>query len=129
MVAVRDVRGILSERNVMPMELRGPAQSDSPIACNFGVFVPEKHERWQELGRNWRSRVQEIRELPDGYALRIPSDAESILAAAEWMTLDRLCCLFMTFTLQIEGEEKGVWLHLTGREGVKQFIRGAIERE
>jgi hypothetical protein len=70
--------------------------------------------------------VKEVRELPDGYALRLPPDATTIREAAEWMTLDRLCCPFFTFTLRIEREGAAVWLELTGREGVKDFMREAM---
>jgi hypothetical protein len=104
-------------------------QSESPIACNVAPFSPTQRERWQELGRNWRTSVQEIRELPDGYALRIPTDATSVMAVAEWMTLDRLCCPFFTFTLEIEREGGAVWLRLTGREGVKDFMQHALGRD
>ena len=74
-------------------------------------------------GGQWRTGVQESRELPDGYALRIPSDAGAVMAAAEWITLDRLCCPFLSYTLEIEREGGPVWLRLTGRPGVKEFIQ------
>ena len=104
-------------------------QGESPIACNVTPFSPTQRERWQELGKNWRTSVHEIRELPDGYALRIPTDAASVMAAAEWMTLDRLCCPFLTFTLEIGREGGAVWLRLTGREGVKSFMQQAMVRD
>ena len=94
----------------------------SPIACNVSPFSPAERRRWEELGRTWRTKVREVRELPGGYALRIPPDAASILAAAEWMALDRVCCPFMAFALEIEAEGRGVWLRLTGRSGVKEFL-------
>ena len=98
----------------------------SPIACNVSPFSPAEGRRWTELGQGWRTKVQEVRELPDGYALRIPSDAASVLAAAEWMTLDRLCCPFIAFALEVESEGGGVWLRLTGRPGVKEFMTQAM---
>src|SRR5947209_62141 len=104
------------------MEVPHHDASESPIACNVTPFSPAERERWQELGRDWRTKVQEIRELPDGYAFQLPSDAASIVAAAEWMSLDRLCCPFFTFALEIEREGGGVWLRLTGRPGVKELM-------
>jgi hypothetical protein len=99
---------------------------ESPFACNVAPFTPDQRARWQELGAEWRKQVSDIRELPDGFALRLPSAAEAILKAAEWMTLDRLCCPFMSFVLEIEAEGGPVWLRLTGREGTKEFMRAAM---
>ncbi|MGH7818626.1 MAG: hypothetical protein ACREQ9_02540 [Candidatus Binatia bacterium] len=105
-----------------------PNAVESPIACNVEPFSPEERRRWQELGSRWQASVQEIRELPDGYAFRIPSDAAAIVAAVEWMTLDRICCPFFTFSLEIEREHGPVWLTLTGREGAKEMLREGIGR-
>lgn len=98
----------------------------SPIACVVGAFSADERRRWQELGARWRGTIEEIRELPDGYACRLGPDRETILAAAEWMTLDRRCCPFFEFALAIEREGAGVWLRLTGRPGVKEFLRQAL---
>jgi hypothetical protein len=102
------------------------AAPGSPIACDASPFSAAERQRWEELGQGWRTKVEEVRELPDGYALRIPSDSASILAAAEWMTLDRRCCPFMGFALEIEPEGKGIWLRLTGPPGVKEFVMRAM---
>ena len=103
--------------------------NEPALACNARPFSPEQRRRWEELGASWRAEVAEIRELPDGYALRIPSDATTVLAAAEWMTLDRLCCPFFRFALEIEPEGGPAWVRLTGGGGVKEFLRRAIEGE
>src|SRR4051812_43559090 len=102
------------------------AERESPIACNVHPFSPAERERWVTVGNRWRTAVMEMRELADGYALRIPSDAATVMAAAEWMTLDRLCCPFFTFTLEIEREGGPAWLRLTGRPGTKEFLRQAL---
>ena len=98
----------------------------SPIACNVSPFSPAERQRWQELMKTWRASVQEVRELPDGFALRIPSDAPSIMLLAEWIALDRLCCPFMSYALEIECEGGPVWLRLTGRPGTKEFMQQAV---
>jgi hypothetical protein len=40
--------------------------------------------------------------------------------------LEKLCCPFLNFTLEVEAENGSVWLGLTGREGVKAFVREEI---
>lgn len=63
-----------------------------------------------------------VRELPDGYAFRLPNESDVLLRAAEFVSLERLCCPFFGFALEVEPEGGAVWLSLTGREGVKPFI-------
>lgn len=104
------------------MDAAKPRDQPSPIACNVRPFSAEQRQRWDDLGRRLRSGVREIRDLPNGFALRIPTDAETLTAAAEWMTLDRLCCPFLTFTLEIECEDGPAWVVLTGRPEAKQFL-------
>jgi hypothetical protein len=75
-----------------------------------------------ELARQLlRASVQEIRELPDGYAFRFP--AELCRNVAEFVALERLGCPTCTFVLEIEHDGGPIWLRITGREGVKQFLQ------
>jgi hypothetical protein len=111
-------------RKIM-METEKTGRGESPIACRLDPFSPAERARWHELGSRWRASVRQIRELPDGFALCIPAEAAVVMAVAEWMTLDRLCCPFFTFTLEIEREGGPAWLRLTGRAGTKEFLRRA----
>lgn len=65
--------------------------------------------------------VQEVQELPDGYAFRYAADESTWMNVARFVELERRCCAFLFFTLELE-ERGSVWLRLTGREGVKEFI-------
>jgi hypothetical protein len=46
-----------------------------------------------------------------------------IVKAAEFMALERLCCPFLNFVLEIEPDQGPLWLKLTGPEGVKQVLQ------
>jgi hypothetical protein len=65
--------------------------------------------------------------LPDGYACRLPSDAATLLKAAEYVSLDRLCCAFVRWSLVIEPNSGPLWLHITGPEGTKELTRSTFE--
>lgn len=67
-----------------------------------------------------------IRELPDGYAFRLPNESDVLLKAAEFISLERLCCPFFGFALEVEPEGGALWLSLTGRDGAKPFILAEI---
>ena len=101
---------------------------ESPIACTreLDVFSPEQRERHQTVGQQLKSAVQEVQELPDGYALRFSAETVSILSLAEFITFERLCCRFFNFGLEVEREEGPLWVRITGGEGVKEFLRAEI---
>jgi hypothetical protein len=48
------------------------------------------------------------------------------LKTVEFISLERLCCPFLGFALEVEPESGPVWLRLTGREGVKAFVREEV---
>jgi hypothetical protein len=70
--------------------------------------------------------LKAIRELSNGYAFELPNESDLLRLAAEFVTLERLCCPFFGFSIEIEREGGAVCLSLTGREGVKPFIMAEI---
>ena len=72
------------------------------------------------------SRIEEFRELADGYEFRFVSGPDLIVKLAEFISLEKLCCPFLNFAIEVEAEGGPVWLRLTGREAVKAFIREEI---
>jgi hypothetical protein len=92
-----------------------------PIAC----LLPEENRRSreEELASEIFGAVQEIKELPDGYALRFPGDAEWITKLSEFVAFERVCCPFFTFEMTFEPAQGPIWLSLRGPEGTKEFVR------
>jgi glutamate/tyrosine decarboxylase-like PLP-dependent enzyme len=41
--------------------------------------------------------------------------------------MERLCCPFVNYTLEIEPNRGPFWLRMTGGEGVKEFLKMAFE--
>jgi hypothetical protein len=68
------------------------------------------------------SLKKNVRELPNGYEFEFPADSNTVQLAAEWAVGERACCPFFDIDLRLEREGGSLWLALTGREGVKQFI-------
>ena len=99
---------------------------ESPFACNMSAIPPE--ERGQHIAAIEAvfGAAQEIRELPDGYSCRLANETALLLKVADFLAKERLCCPFFGFELRIEPEGGPVWLSLTGREGIKPFIRAEI---
>lgn len=102
--------------------------SDVIIACDVSAVSPDKQEYWvKEIVPKLYMAVQEIQELPDGYALRLPTDPDILMLVAEDLNIERLCCPFVRYTLEIEPNKGPFWLKMTGGEGVKEFLKLAFE--
>ena len=102
------------------------AEKVSPFACDMSAIEAGRRGKHRATMDELFHAVGDIRELPDGYAFRLPNESDVLHQAAEFITLERLCCPFFRFTLEVEPEGGAFWLSLTGREGVKPFIRAEI---
>lgn len=103
------------------------AAIDLPIVCDPNALSAEQTERWMIVGKQMYQAVQEVRELPSGYAFRLPSDTAMLMTIAEDLSLERLCCPFLHFTLEIESKDKPIWLSFTGGAGAKEFLKFSFE--
>ena len=79
--------------------------------------------RHHVLAERLRLAALDFKELPDGYAARFPAEPATVWLIAEFITLERLCCPCFTLGLEVEKEGGPLWLKVTGRAGVKPFIR------
>ena len=99
----------------------------SPLACDMRAIPLSEREPHLKTSRELFSRIQKVRELPDGYEFRLPDGKNLLVWIAEFISLEKLCCPFLTFTLELEAEGGPIRLSLRGREGVKAFIREEVE--
>jgi hypothetical protein len=99
---------------------------ESPFACDMSAIKPDQRPQHIATAGQLFRAVESIRELRDGYAFQLPYESNTLQLIAEFISLERLCCPFFGFTIEIEPEGGEVWLQLTGREGVKPFIRAEI---
>jgi hypothetical protein len=96
----------------------------SPFACDRSALNAEQRKRhFDELGPLLRSMAKGARELADGYEFEFPADPATILLVAEWASGEHACCPFFDIDLLLQREHGAFWLRLTGREGVKEFIK------
>ena len=69
------------------------------------------------------SAVVSRRELPDGYVFQFNAKRVSLVDVAEWVALERKCCPFFDYEMDVQGERGPVSLALKGGPGVKEFIQ------
>lgn len=99
------------------------AKHASAFACDVSALTPAERKRhFEELGPALRALKKSVRELPDGYEFQFPADASTFALLTEWIAGERACCPFFEINLRVDREKGPLWLRLTGRDGVKQFI-------
>src|SRR5215216_6990661 len=100
-------------------------KGEPTLACDFTVMDTEQRERYRALWRRLSKDLHEARELEDGYAFRHSSEAEVLIALAEYVTLERLCCPFFDFAIEVGREGGVVWLKMTGGQEVERILQAA----
>jgi len=93
-----------------------------PIACNVKSLTPEQRKQLYEVGQKVISAITISRELSDGYSFRVHPAKASLIDVARWLDLWRRCCPFYEFRIDFHAADASVWLSVTGRPGVKQYI-------
>ena len=93
------------------------------IACDLSASKAEHINQDIMMAKQLFALVQEVRELPDGYALRLPNDTDTFLQTARFIAHERQCCPFLSFALELNAVNGPFWLQLTGQEGAKQFLQ------
>jgi len=113
----------LQNASAQQNEKSAKAKQESPLACDRLALTPEQRKRhFDELGPMLRSLKTSVREVPDGFEFQYPSDMKTYQLVAEWAAGERVCCPFFEIDLRSEPEGGPLWLRLTGRDGVKEFI-------
>ena len=98
----------------------------SPFVCDMHAIAAAHRKQHIAAAIQVFRAVQTIQELPNGYAFRLPHETTLLMKTVEFMANERLCCPFLGLAVEIEPEGGPLWLRLTGRDGVKPFIKAEI---
>ncbi len=94
---------------------------DIPIICT--LTDSEFRERERSVLSKLKPAVLETQETENGYrCYRFSPDDSTLTNLNEFVILERKCCPFLDFHLTVERGNGGIWLELSGSEGVKEFI-------
>jgi len=92
----------------------------SVLACDLTAMSAEQRKIYQSASRELWAKLEELVELSSGFGFRFPVDI--FLQVAQFVSLERLCCPFLSFDLQLENQPS-FWLRISGPEGVKDFLK------
>ena len=94
----------------------------SPVlACNIQAISVAERPRYDDLVSRVRAATRDRKELPDGYSFSLDSAKITLPEVSEWITLERLCCPFLMFQLEVPGE--ALRLTMRGPDGAKALLR------
>jgi hypothetical protein len=103
------------------MDTNAHPSDTPPLACVSGAIpTGEREAHFARLQRLFGETAQERRDVPGGYAFRF--DAASFDDIARFVQWERLCCPFLTFSLDGSSEAGPLWLRLTGPDGTREFL-------
>jgi hypothetical protein len=96
------------------------------IACDPSAIADTDRELWVDVAKRVYAAVQEVSELPDGYAFRLPAESALITTLAQHVDFERRCCPFVRFSIEVEPEHGPMWLRVTGGEAARAFFRSVL---
>ena len=91
------------------------------VACNPTAISAAQRPRYGDLVSRLHSAMEDSSELQDGFRYSLRPAEISVPEIAEWITMERLCCPFLTFQLEIG--EKAFRLTMRGPDGAKAILR------
>jgi hypothetical protein len=104
------------------------AKKETPFFCNLEALSAAERGEQLQLTQRLARALLKATEISNGYAFEIDGSRLSIRDVAAWADFERRCCPFFDFALELRRENGPMTLRLTGRDGVKQFIRAEFPR-
>lgn len=96
-----------------------------PIACTLDDR--ELQERRQTVLCKVAESLIDVEELPDGFRYRFPAEDALLENLMRVINLERKCCPFLSFKLNLEAGNGFASLDLTGGQGAKEAIKSLLD--
>ena len=97
-----------------------------PLACDMTAVPSVERDQHTSVVRSLFAGAAEVRDLPDGYAFRLPAESRILTLAAEFIARERLCCPFFSFTIEVEPARGPIWLRIIGPAGAKEIFAAEL---
>lgn len=103
-------------------------KTEGVIACDLSVFTAQELEQHHTVTTTLFGAALEVRDLPDGYAVRLAGDSSMLMLVAEFIRNERRCCPFETYELRVEPYGSAIWMKLIGPEGYREAVVADLSR-
>jgi hypothetical protein len=88
---------------------------ESPLVCIIDAIPEEERAAHFALAAAlFRTQTQKRRDVPNGYAFRFTPD--TLEALVRFVSKERRCCPFLSFTITVTANSGPVWLEIAGPE-------------
>jgi hypothetical protein len=91
------------------------------------VLTPQQRVSHIQTTTELIQAVQGVQEVENGYGFNFPNQTDMILKIAEFISMERLCCPFLQFSLRVAVDGEPISLTLTGPMGTLEFLRAEFE--
>src|SRR5689334_16410875 len=103
--------------------------SEPVFACNMNAIPADQRPQHEALAVHLlREAASQRTELANGYVWHYP-DPGLLSEIAEFINLERLCCPFFHFTLDLAPDGGPLTLSISGAAGVKAFLLAELGLE
>ena len=101
----------------------------SPLVCDTGALTATERGRHRSVTSRLRDKVVDVERLECGYRLWLPGDLTTMELVAEFVSRERLCCPFLSFTVTVPSGDERMGLELTGPAGTRELLSAALRIE
>jgi hypothetical protein len=101
--------------------------AENNFYCNIKALNPAERAHQKQLTQKLIASRTQIVETPKGYEFQFDPSNVSLSEVVEWVVTEEKCCPFYYFHIDLEREGSLVCLGLTGKEGIKRFIRSEFQ--
>ena len=120
------VAAILAPNGDSPFRPDRDASSEPPVlACRLGALTSQERTRHRDLRARLERGTVSVTEDTDGYTFHYAEDVAPADVIA-WIEMERKCCPFLRFTLDMPEEDGPSSLRLWGVPGVKAFLAAEL---
>jgi hypothetical protein len=98
------------------------------LVCRIDALKREARARHEVLLKKIAASAQRTTESDDGFVIEIDSSRMNLQEIAEWISMERRCCDFLTFALEIPSGATAVRIRISGPEGTKAVLAPSMSR-
>jgi hypothetical protein len=97
----------------------------STLACVLGAIPSEdRSAHFARVGRLFREVALTRQKEPNGYAFSFPST--ELDEVSRFVSLERRCCPFLSFSIDVEAEDGPIYLRVSGPPGSRELIEAEL---
>jgi len=98
----------------------------APIACDLSALTVSERKRRRSLAKAFARAVIGRGELANGFEFYVDPAKVDLPSLAEWTALERRCCPFLHFRIEVGPTDTHIVVALSGDQGVKEFLRAEL---